>query len=263
MLGKVLKYDMKAMNKSMIPGYLIVFVLALLAKGMVVLADHFKFLNTFTALFLMAFIFSIVGIFFYVFLASVLRFYRSFIKEEGYLTHTLPVSKNTLLLSKVISFLIHFIITVIVAILAILLLIPNYSIFGTLFHSMDTFITELGYSTPWVIVYFIIMLLVSVLSSILLYYFAMSLGQTRNDKKLLYSIVYGVILYSIVQMVGVIFTLIIGISNPSIIENANNAVPDKSFLNLIFGYSSILSIVILVVYYMGSVKILDKKLNLE
>lgn len=263
MLGKIFKYDMKAMNRSMIPGYIIVFVLALFTKGMFMLSNKFHFMQTFSGLFLAVFIFAIFGIFFYVFLASVLRFYKNFIREEGYLTHTLPISKNTLLFSKLLTFLIHFIVTFIVVILSVMLLIPDYSIVNNLFTIAGTFITELGYSVPGVIIYMIIMFLVSILSNILLFYLAMCLGQTRNDKKVLYSIIYGVILYSIVQMVGVIFTLIIGLSNPGVFENANAAMPDKSFLNLMFGYSSILSFVIMVVYYVMSVRILDKKLNLE
>lgn len=120
MLGKLLKYDFKALNRVMVPLQLGVLIAGVLGSFLL----KFTILNTTEVIYqnygsdpsrlpallsmaaslLMALFFAAVFASFWVSLFLVARhFYKSSLRDEGYLTFTLPVSANKVLLSKTIS----------------------------------------------------------------------------------------------------------------------------------------------------------------
>lgn len=109
MLGKLLKYDFKYYFKILLPCYLILMVSSVFYR---ILYDIFDSIIRHTSsipititytTFNLFVIFSLIffGGFFYIIV--IYRFYKNFFSSEGYLTHTLPISSEVLLLSKLIS----------------------------------------------------------------------------------------------------------------------------------------------------------------
>lgn len=263
MLKKLVKYDMKSMNKMMLPAYILLPVLALITKAMVALSKDFVFLKQITSLIVVAFVLCTIGIFFYVFLASIIRFYKNLIKEEGYLTNTLPVRKSSLLWAKLLSSNIHFILTTLVAILSVLLVLNDYSWMGELWKLWSSAIEASGFSATGMTIYIISLLILSNVSNILLYYLAICLGQTRNDKKVLYSVAFGFIVYTVVQILGTVSMFLLGFIKPEIMNMSNHTAPGKDLMYLLFGYSTVFSLILIVGYFLLCKYLLDKKLNLE
>ena len=96
MLAKLLKHDIKKTSRSLVVYYGILLLLAIGTRLLEWLSSIFKPVGSLYALIIFAFVLALVGIFFYTFALSIISFYKEFIKDEGYLMHTLPVSKNKL-----------------------------------------------------------------------------------------------------------------------------------------------------------------------
>ena len=111
MLGKVLKYDLKSMGKSLFPLYAGLLGLALVLKFIGFIADNVSAFSFIYSIMFIFFIVLVIGGLFYTFFVSIMRYYKNLYSDEGYLTHTLPVSAGSLLFSKVLSSLIYIILS--------------------------------------------------------------------------------------------------------------------------------------------------------
>ena len=135
MLGKLLKHEWKEV--SVIPGILSVVLLVLsviagfsflgIREG---IADVSRFMTVILwLLFYFALIAASIGITIYL----AVHFYKTMYTDEGYLTHTLPVSGRELLWSKLIQTVIWSFMTIVVILLAILI----FGGMGALFASKE------------------------------------------------------------------------------------------------------------------------------
>lgn len=90
MLRKLIKYDLKIFQKIMIPLWGVMIVLGLI-RGIQDQLDHASFIKEIVLIFCIIFIVNMIII--------IQRFYRNMYGQEGYLTHTLPITANKLILS--------------------------------------------------------------------------------------------------------------------------------------------------------------------
>lgn len=152
MLGKLMKYEIRSCGRIFFPFYIIVLVFSILG-GLFINFDNGIHDFTFVyligmlaafALFVAAIVLTIVLI--------VQRFNKSLLGDEGYLMFTLPVSKESLVLSKFLTSLIFIILTVIVSFVSITLVsvMVSYKVdevldMGYLFRSVkDVFSQNIG-----------------------------------------------------------------------------------------------------------------------
>ena len=116
MLGKLLKYDFKALFKFWWIAAASSVVLSFLGGGSLAAATGNPNLPVgVTALFVIVMIISILGLTAFLSLTLILifiRYYKNFFSDEGYLTFTLPVSRFALLNSKLISSTCIFVLTI-------------------------------------------------------------------------------------------------------------------------------------------------------
>lgn len=266
MLGKVLKYDLKRLGQSLIPLYVITLILSIVVLGGSYLTDiHQLFTIAYgTVLFFFIILLMAVGI--GTFFVSIQKFYQNLLKDEGYLTNTLPVTKNTLILSKVLSSCIFMAISSIVIALSLCIAFAKFEIWTIVpkVYELGLFRQIMGMEEPFATIVLVIMCIISYIVQLLFFYFAIALGQRHNTNRLVYSFVYGLVLYSIQQVISLIFLGIFILVNPDVVSMLNNQVsPSVSILGVIYVGSMIISIVIGLVYYFGTVYIFKKKLNLE
>lgn len=112
MLGKLIKYDLKSIGKTMIPLWITVIILGgiFLIFGLQFRWDYseLSFAATKSSLYGMTIlVLLLAAIFVAMFVVNIMfiiqRFWNGLLKEEGYLMFTLPVSVRSLILSKSIS----------------------------------------------------------------------------------------------------------------------------------------------------------------
>lgn len=252
------------MAKQMMPMYLILLGFAILSKLGSLLASHFPIVSPVTTFLTGLFILLLVGIFIATFVVAVYHFYRNFIKDEGYLTHTLPVTKNQLVLSKLMSALVYIIVTVLVVGIALLIAFYQKDALLGLWKLWETGLETQFHIHPVLgAVVFAVLMLVSYIYQLLLVYLAIALGQTKNGNRALNSIAYGFVLYIVNQVISVATLLLSMVFKPDLLKQFEQSVPDVQSIGIVFSISFLISIVISIIYYIVTVRLLDKKLNLE
>ncbi len=266
MLGKVLKYDLKRLGQSLTPLYIITLILSIIVLGGSYLTDMHQLFTIAYGTVLFFFIILLMAVGIGTFFVSIQKFYQNLLKDEGYLTNTLPVTKNTLILSKVLSSCIFMAISSIVIALSLCIAFAKFEIWTIVpkVYELGLFRQIMGMEEPFATIVLVIMCIISYIVQLLFFYFAIALGQRHNTNRLVYSFVYGLVLYSIQQVISLIFLGIFILVNPDVVSMLNNQVsPSVSILGVIYVGSMIISIVIGLVYYFGTVYIFKKKLNLE
>ena len=105
MLGKLIKYDLKALAKILAPLWGVLLVMGLIF-GISIRSNLEGIGNTMIVFSLVVIVAVIVAIFVMNVIVVIQRFWKGLLQEEGYLMFTLPVTTRSLILSKVISALI-------------------------------------------------------------------------------------------------------------------------------------------------------------
>lgn len=252
MLVKLIKYDLKALTKILAPLWGVLLVMGLIfGIGMSDLSPIGNGMMVFSLVVIFA---VIVGIFVISVIIIIQRFWKGLLKEEGYLTFTLPVTTRSLILAKAISAMLVSLGTVLVITLLgveIIGLSPvkltdSVTYFGNWIIRINA-VAKIGYG--------VIVAIAGLLSSIYHVYAAMAIGQLSNNNRFLFSFVaYGVL--------SIIIT-VIGIPTLSTLNTMGNS------LNDVFGFYGnwwvylLENIVLIVVYHIITEVILTKKLNLE
>lgn len=253
MLGKLIKYDLKALAKILAPLWGVLLVMGLIF-GISIRSNLDGIGNTMIVFSLVVIVAVIVAIFVMNVIIVIQRFWNGLLQEEGYLMFTLPVTTRSLILSKVISALI---ISCGTALVISLLGVEIIAISPV--KLMDT-VTYFGnwvvkvHAGPW-IGYGAVIAVVGLLSGIYHIYVAMVIGQLSNGNRFLFAFVAYAGLSIIVSLIGI----------PSM-TNLDNM---GSSLQNTFGFDSDLwiylveNIVIIIIYHIVTEVILTKKLNLE
>ena len=259
MLKKLLKYDYKTLIQTMLPVYGISLILS-------VISNIFIRINKITPIFRIpsGFITGLsiivcIGTVFLTFIVGIINFYKQTVKDEGYLLHTLPVSKNNIIISKLTSQITMEILSLIVAIITLLITInidPTKVI-----DTIKMVIEKIGDYKLSVLLMAVAMF-VGQITNILLIYTSISFGQKHSTNKLLYSIIYGVVIYNITQVItAIVYSPIL--FNPKFIDALNETIPEVKILNIMLLMTMGISLVIGIVYYILTKKNLENKLNLE
>ncbi len=201
------------------------------------------------------------------------RYYRSMYSNEGYLTHTLPVTSNRLLLSKMINFSIWELLSIICVIFNIMLFVAFIALSGmgyrSLFESFRDVLTGIQdvlnseFAAGWELfmVLTIILILVSTVSKSLLYMGSVNIGQLWARHRVAGAILVYAGVTVAVQVVTQAAMIIFMTSADQLGMLQNDYV--FSFLNQVMAVSLLMQIVIGVVMYVVSLLILKKKVNLE
>ena len=131
-------------------------------------------------------------------------------------------------------------------------------------HSLFTALGKLfDYIDTLFIILIILSLIISVIFNQVMIYASIALGQKHNNK-IAFSIIYGIILYNVTQILSLIILLPFMLLNTNYQEYINATyTTDYGLINGYLALALVISILFTVLYYVLTVKVLDKKLNLE
>lgn len=259
MLGKVLKYDLKYCYKVLI----IFYVLGILSA---VLTRIFSSFESSFIMTILGYISSAVTIIFIIniLINTVMRLWNRLIKnvygDESYLTHTIPVSKTTIMNSKFLSI----IITLFTSILVILLILfiayytkDSFNYLKSLFNFYNVSWSFLMCSVSTM--FFLEMVFVTIVG-----YFGIILGHQHLNKKVIWSLIIGLIAYMITNIFILAGVFLFGLYNPDIMNlfTTTEVIPVPVLRNLIVS-CSFLYIFLVIVYYLLSIYYLKKGVNID
>lgn len=279
MLGKLIKYEWKRTGK--VGGLMAILCAIVTLLGWLsfkspmwrsVFDDsYYRFhpMDILSVMTLFMWILLLIGLSYGMIIYLGVHFYRTMYTDQGYLTHTLPVKKNQLLISKIlVGGLWELIITVLV-ILSVMVVVgslvkealPDY-------YTMSDFLGDLGWflreifreleddrnirAIGWII-YGIVTMLAGPFVTITILYGAITVGQLFTKVRVLMAIVCYVGVSIVNQMLS------------SLVQGITTALADRldTYMNVTLNGSFLISLILAVTLYFVSRWIITNKLNME
>lgn len=260
MLGKLLKYDFKMINKKLFPIYGILIILSILARLFSWIVDYASFLRVPLGFLLVGVVILIVAIPFISIAYNITYFYRNHVKDEAYLRHTLPTEVSKMIISEGIVAIVSLIISTIVSICSVMILVYKPGFIKDVLNVIVEIKDVLGVTF---IICIILNFIIGYINQIYMVYAAVALGQTQNSHKVIYSIVYGLVIYTISQVISSLMLGGMMLFSPDLLNEFNKELPNIDSLNMVLIFSFVFSLIFTVVCYFVTTKVLEKKLNLE
>lgn len=269
MLGKLMKYELKATARTLIPLYIALLAFAIINK--IFMGTGFSGINSVKEYSEIPFILSILAygctmaaIVIVTLFIVIQRFYKNLLGDEGYLMNTLPVTTVTNITSKLSIATFWNIISGLVAILSIVIMVFEpvafSKFFSELFKGLYIAFHEIGIQMYILIIEGIITILVSIMSSITMIYASISIGHLFSKHRILSSfgafIVFNIITGAVSSPLKIAFSF----SNfDNLFSNMHSLVPVHAFLI----FSILFNLLFFIAYFIITNYILKNKLNLE
>ena len=268
MLGKLLKYELKATSRVFIPLYIAILVVSIvngLSLNLEILNIQGLATIVLMCLFISLFVITIV--------VTIQRFNKNLLKDEGYLMFTLPVSSKHLVLSKYLTSLIWTFLSFIVALLSftIIFIIPTYKYFDYSYFINEfnlLFSNMLNLNILGQFLKIILLMIISYTIFIFNVYLALSVGQLPifNRFRNVSSFIGFLVINLLISYAQNIVSLFVNDASVNIeaIDNINYAINSvTSIVSKGLNIAIVINIIIILVLFVATTYILDKKLNLE
>ena len=260
MLKKLVKYDLKWINKSMIVFFVITLIVVVLTRitsymDNIIISKilYFVLRCCSTACVASTVINCAIRIW--------TRFILNIYKDESYLTHTLPVSKNTLYNSKMISGVIS---------LTMSLFVVSTCLIVVYFDKTTLFRLKTIFSDGETIFIFFSVILTSFLEIIYLAQcgiMGLIIGHKYNNRKIAKSIFFGVALYFIIQLIIMGLIVIIGSFNSDVAGlfsgTANDNLNFSGAVKYLIAIVNIIYILFVAGMYFVGKKLFNKGVNVD
>ena len=268
MLGKLLKYELKATSRVFIPLYIAILVVSIvngLSLNLEILNIQGLATIVLMCLFISLFVITIV--------VTIQRFNKNLLKDEGYLMFTLPVSSKHLVLSKYLTSLIWTFLSFIVAFLSftIIFMIPTYKYFDFSYFINEfnlLFSNMLNLNILGQFIKIILLMIISYTIFIFNVYLALSVGQLPifNRFRNVSSFIGFLVINLLISYAQNIVSLFVNDASVNIeaIDNINYAINSvASIVSKGLNIAIVINLIIILVLFVATTYILDKKLNLE
>ncbi len=240
MLNKLLKYDLKYMIKNMSIFYILAILGSLLTRLFFSLKQTFivGIISQICVGFMFSMVFSIL---INTIIRSWVRFKDSLYKDESYLTHTLPVSKTEIYESRFLQTVIFTIVGFVVMLISLFITYYTEERWIMLKDAINKISNGFNMNTLLFVILVIIILFLEIINSIQSGYLGIILGFRKNDNKVAFSFIFGIIGYILSQSFVILSLFIVGLFNNNIMSIFKDTILlDNSTIKLI----SILSITI-------------------
>lgn len=266
MFLKVFKYDFKAIFFKFIPVLALLPVLAIIVR----LVNLMRLDNVFAGLMISLvnglFWVGCFGLLIYTVVICIMRYVKSLFRDQGYLTHTLPVNKHQLLLSQILADVLMELISVVLVGLCVLIAYFDMKFAKVIVDAVSQMFNEVfTVEEFWklfsgTIVLLIFISIFGTLQSLFIIYTGVAIGHAFSKNKGILSIVFCIAINYGLSMITGIINLIIG----TVVDFATITTDQVvGVINLYLGISLAESIIICVGAYFLDIYLLKNRLNLE
>lgn len=267
MLGKLIKYDLRYGIRIFILIHAILVISCTLGRFLFMNRLDFhsdpaglvSSLIVFSSLFILLF----VAVNFGLYALLIVRFYKNLFTDEGYLTWTLPASPTQQLWAKILSGTIWLVLDIPIVSLSLLILFTGKNVTTAYAHVAPGIDKVLGMSISTFGIYALVFTLLGAISSLILLYLCVGIGQLFPGHRILCSVITYCIISCIMQALA--FALMFAFN----ISPANNAYISARgqdmahYLFMAFNLGEGMCIFIAIVGYFALHQIMNKKINLN
>lgn len=262
MLNKLLKYDLKWVYKPLI----IFYILALIFSTLVRIIESFN-----SSLLLLIIdkvccgivISMIISILINCFMRNWARFIKNIYKDEAYLTHTLPISKNTIFLSKVLTGIITLLSSIIVVAICLAICTLNKNTYIFLKDTLETSALYFNSSVLNLVLIIVTTIFFELLFMLLSGILGIIIGYKSNNLKLIKSIINGFLIYTLLSTLSIGILYILTLVNPDIMNIFNTTIVSSKTLKTIMIIAIIIYAIYNTIIYLIGNKVLNKGVNID
>ncbi len=263
MLNKLLKYDLKYMIKNMSIFYILSIFFAITTRILFSL-DQSVIVKIISQISVGCLFAMIANTLINTIMRSWIRFNDSLYKDEAYLTHTLPVTKNEIYNSKLLQTLIFYVISFIIIIICLFITYYTKDRWLSLTKYIDNITTGLNMSTWLFVIGFLLVIFLEIFNAIQCGFLGLILGHKKNNNKIGFSVLFGFISYLLSQSLVLLLVFIVGLFDSSIMDLfKNKPLLNTEGLKILFILSIILYIVIIFIMSLLCKKLFNKGVNIE
>ena len=264
MLNKLLKYDLKYMIKTMTVFYILAIFFAILTR-ILVEVEQSVIIHLIGQISLGCMVSMIFNILINTMMRSWIRFRDSLYKDESYLTHTLPVSKNDLYNSKFLLTLLFYVVGFIVILFSLFIAFYSKDNWLLLTNYVKNITIGLNMSTIFFVTMFLLVVFLEIFNAIQCGFYGIILGYKKNNGRVAFSVLFGFIFYILAQVLVLLLMYIYGLFDSSIMELFKSATVsvDANAFKLLLVISSVLYIFIIFIMSILCKKSLNKGVNVE
>lgn len=275
MLGKLIKYDFKALNRYLllIHGFLLLSAAAvrifLTAPFNVYIFENSSMGPVMISLLILYFVI-ITGTSFATSILIAIRFYKNLYSDEGYLTFTLPVTRSELLISKTITGTAWIFINQLLIFTCMALVIWTPDVAAGYHDNKELFWNALGLTGEFsnlsfgsIIAVLLVFLFIDALSSVAQIYASVTIGQLFRGHRILGAVVTYLGLTTIISIISYVIMMIFGLFNFAAISDAAESFNSIYYMIDIFKLSGIIAFISFVIFYAVTHMLMKKNVNLN
>lgn len=207
MLKYLMKYDLKKVLKFLIWVYAIALVLAGITR-ILSIWNNIQIINILSSILASMTYSAIATIFINTFIHISMRFVTSFFKDQSYLTHTLPVKKDTHILSKYLSSLIVVFLSGLVSFLSLFIMFYSPQFMQNLKFAIESMVAGLNISSGVFIFLMVFIIFSQICAMMSLAFTAIVKGYSYNHKRGIKGFLWFVVYYFaclITTFLGIVF----------------------------------------------------------
>ena len=264
MLNKLLKYDLKYMIKNMSIFYVLSIFFAITTR-LLSLPEQTVMIGILSKISSGCMIAMIANVVINVMMRSWVRFRDSLYKDEAYLTHTLPVTKNDLYNSKFIQTLIFFFIGFIIVLLSLFVAYYTPDTWQVIKEYIKTITIGFNMSTLFFITMAIVLIFLELFNAIQCGFLGIILGYKKNNSKIGFSVLFGFIIYLVAQTLVLGLVFVYGLFDTTVMElfKSGTISIDVNAFKILAIVASILYLSIIFSMSIIGKKLLNKGVNIE
>ena len=256
MLKKLLKYDLKWCFKPLLVFYLLAIFFSIIVR-IVESFEQSLILLIIDKICCGVVIAMIINILINCFMRNWARFVKNIYKDEAYLTHTLPVNKNKIYLSKILTAVITLLTSFIVIIVCLAIATLNEETWIILKESLKQSAIFFNSSVSSFIIVLIITIFFEFLFMMMSGTLGIIIGHKSNNLKIVKSIVIGLVIYMILSSISIGILFVAGLLNSDIMSLFNNVEVSSNTLKIMM----LVGILVYALYNLGIYFIGKKLLN--
>jgi hypothetical protein len=261
MLKKLMKYELRATSRLLVPLYLILLVMSIVNRFTFNINNYEGPIAVFNQFLMIIYVTSIFAVIIATVLYMIIRFYKNLLTDEGYLMFTLPVETHQHIISKLLATLFWSIASIFTVLFSLFIAFATSDTMPTIINGMREAVESLNrdFGVNWVIplIEMFIMMLLGMVASILLVYLSIAVGQLFTKHKIIGSFAAYMIIHTILQFAMVIVIAVFGnIAYESF--NDFSSVPQVIFPTAIVGL-----LLGCIGFFFGTNYMFKKKLNLD
>ena len=194
MTAKLLKYDLKKTTKILIYMYVISIAIAIVTR-LVSLLDHIQLFFIVTKILEGCLYSAVINVIVNTFIHILLNFAKGFYGDESYLTHTLPVGKDKLFLSKYLTAIIVIVASVLVCVLSLFIALYTEQLKTIILQGLQQVVVGFNMSVGGFLALIISVIFAQTCANISIAYTAIVKANQYNQKRIIKGILWFAIYY--------------------------------------------------------------------